>query len=81
MAPRKAMTVLIFVRAIEIVILTIRMMRVHIAFFAFVSGVPINSSIESFVGKTQNGVAKSTTTQMPKSEIYRTIGVFVLSGK
>ena len=67
-APRNAMTVLMLVKASENERLTPKMMRVHMRLVAGVRRFPDTSSIESLVGSTQNGVAKSTTTQMPKSE-------------
>lgn len=63
----------------EIIQHTRTIRKVQIRFFFIVNFVPITSSIESFVGKTQNGAANPTTIKMPKSEMKITIGVFPFS--
>ena len=79
-APKKAITVLMFVSRRAIAILTIRITSVQTAFIVPENFFPIISSIESLVGKTVKGVAKSTTKQIPKSDTYMTKGVLPESG-
>ena len=67
-APRNAMTTLILVSLSEMSMLTTRITTVQTTFMVFDSFLPIISSMESFVGSTQKGVAKSTTKQMPNRE-------------
>ena len=68
-APSRAMTKVRFVNKIDIVMLVNKIINVHIIFFAFVKGVPRTSSIETFVGRTQKGVANITTRHIPNSEM------------
>ena len=68
-APRNAITVLILVSRSDKAILTTTITRVTMIFIVLESFLPHISSMESLVGSTVNGVAKSTTRQIPKREI------------
>ena len=68
-APRKAVTTLMFVKTSDSNIPTARMTMVQKTFLPAVKGVPETSSMESLVGRTQNGVANSTTIHIPNNEI------------
>ena len=77
-APKNDMIVPMLKTGRDITVQLIMMASVHTTFFTPENFFPATSSIESFVGRTQKGAAKSTTKHIPKSDTYMTIGVWPL---
>lgn len=81
-APKIVITVPTESKGIDIPALTMRIIKVAQKFqhlLNFYSFKPATSSIESFVGRTQNGVAKATTISTANCAIKITTGRLPLS--
>ena len=75
-APKNDMIVPMLKTGNDIAVQLAMMTSVHTTFFTPENFFPLTSSIESLVGRTQNGAAKRTTKHIPKSDMYITIGVW-----
>ena len=77
-APRKDIMGPMLKTGRDITVQRIMMASVQTTFFTPENFLPRTSSTESLVGKTQKGAANRTTTHIPNSEMYITIGVLPL---